>query len=179
MSIWNKDPKMIELFVKHYNLELRASNLYFNCATIAKKLGYDNLSIFFVNLASDKQKSHMIRILDFFIKLDIEMPTLTISVPDRIQNQNVQEIVNQAMSMELTIRKHINEMCQYALEINDYESFQRLQWFVKDAIEDLSDVDDISTYVNSPNATLLSIETAVRRKNKNESVELYEVDETD
>lgn len=174
MSIWNKDPKMVELFIKHYNLELRASNLYYNCATVVKKLGYDNLSKFFSTLAKDKQSAHMLRILDFFIRLDLEMLTLPISVPERIQNQTVQEVVNQALSMELTIRKHVSEMCEYAMQIRDFESFEALQWFVKDAIEDLSDVDDIATYVNSTNATLLSIENAVRRKNKSEDKPLYE-----
>lgn len=173
-NIWNKDAKMMEMLVQHYNLELRASNLYYNCATVAKAMGYDYVSIFFVNLGKDKQTSHMLRILDFFIKLDTELPVLPMSVPERIQNASIQEVVKQAMQMEMAIRKHVTDVCDYAMKINDFEVFQRMQWFVKDAIKDLHDIDDLATYANAPGATLLSIETAINRKNNHKEMPLYD-----
>lgn len=173
-NIWNKDTKIMEMVAQHYNLELRASNLYYNCATLSKALGYDYVCEFFLNLGKDKQVSHMPRILDFFISLDTEMPTLEISVPERIKNPTMVEIIKEAMQMEMAIRKHVTEICEYALKINDFEVFQRMQWFVKDAIKDLHDLDDLATYINAPGATLLSIETAAHRKNKKEEKPLYE-----
>ena len=173
-NIWNKDRKMMELISKHYNLELMASNLYFNFATKSKKMGYDSISNFFIELARDKQEAHLLRILDFFVKLEEEMPILESSVPKSHNNVNtIQELLGITMDVEISIRNLIWEICEYANQIKDYESLQRMQWFVKDTIKDINDVNDILTIVNVPNTSLLAIETAVYARNKIKKGNLY------
>lgn len=173
-NIWKKHPQIIDMLNSHYNLELKASNLYFNMATVFKSLGYEQVCLFFVTLAKDKQKSHMARILDYFTNLDQQIYTTIDSIPEKIQSKNVVELINIALSMEIKIRENVKLICQECLKHSDFETFEFIQWFVKDAIKDLQDVDDIATYIKAPGASLLTIENAARRKNKSETNPLYE-----
>ena len=174
MSIWNKNPQMVKMLNRHYNLELKAANLYVNFASIAKGLGYEYLSRFFYTMSKDKIENHLSRILDYFLKLDLELTISPESIPPVLEVKTIQELAKTALNAESSIRNYIGQIANYALEIKDHETYQQIGWFVNDAIEDLGDIDDINTYINTPNANLLSIETAVRRKKKKEIEPLFD-----
>ncbi len=173
-SLWNKDEKIVKLLEEHYNLELKAANMYINIATLCKKKGYEYVASFFIDLSKDKHEAHLSRILEYFLSLDLELSINNQSIAETCKSENtISELVEKSINMELQIRSKISEICDLCLTIKDYETFERMQWFVKDALKDLQDVDDISTYVNSPDATLLSIETAVSKKLKHKEKKLY------
>lgn len=165
-NLWNKDEKIIKMLIKHYNLELKASNFYTHIGTIYKSMDFENVGKFYLELANDKVTSHLPRILDYFLNLDLEMPIGSESIPEAVTNKDVKHLTDLALKMELELRKHVGEICEYALNIKDYETFEMIQWFVKDAIKDLADINDIATFINAPNANLLTIENAAYRKNK-------------
>lgn len=164
--MWNKDKKIFELLNIHYNLELGASNAYKSFATTAKKWGYDYLSDFMSKMADDKTKAHLPRIFEYFRMLDEEIKVNQYSIPKQSEASNVKQLINEMINVELQIRKHVNYIADYALQIKDYESFEFLQWFIKDAIKDVHDIADVKTYIEAENATHLTIETAIHRKTK-------------
>ncbi|MDE5553425.1 MAG: hypothetical protein K2I67_02650 [Malacoplasma sp.] len=164
--MWKKDKKIFELLNIHYNLELGASNAYKNFATTAKKWGYDYLSEFMSKMGNDKTEAHLPRIFEYFRLLDEEIKINQYSIPKQSEATNVKQLIEEMINIELQIRKHVNYIADYALQIKDYETFECLQWFIKDAIKDVHDISDVQTYVNAENATQLNIETAIHRKIK-------------
>lgn len=166
--MWNKDKKMFELLNIHYNLEQAAANMYTGIATRAQKEGYDNLSKFFAKLSHDKVSAHLTRIYDYFNSVDQIITINQYSIPKHTTDTDVKEMVKEALNNELQIRKHVTYLVEYALSIKDFESYEFLQWFVKDAIKDTKDVDDINTFFELGTSPL-QIERAISNKlNKDE-----------
>lgn len=164
--MWNKDEKMIELLNTQYNLELAAANMYIHFSTVANKLGYTYTSEFLKGMADDKIEAHLSRLFNYFTDLDLEIKINQNSLPRTSESKTVHEMVKEMLSFELYLRKHINYIADYALSIKDYESFEFIQWFVKDAIKDVGDMDDVLTYIDTPNSSMLTIENSIRRKMK-------------
>ncbi len=165
--MWNKDKKMFELLNTHYNLEQAAANMYTGIATRAQKEGYDNTSKFFKKLSDDKIKAHLPRMYDYFNSVDELITINKYSVPKHLNDKDVKAMVKEALDNELQIRKHVTYIVEYALSIKDFETFEFLQWFVKDAIKDVKDIDDINTYFELGTSPL-QIERAIGNKLTND-----------
>lgn len=169
--MWNKDKKLFELLNIHYNLEQAAANMYTGLATRAAKEGYNNTALFFKKMASDKINAHLSRMYDYFDRVDEIITINQYSLPKHTVESDVKAMVNEALEMELQIRKHINYIAEYALSKKDFETFEFLQWFVKDGITDVKDVDDIKTFFELGTSPL-QIENAIFRKlNESENEE--------
>lgn len=163
-SIWNKDEKIMELVAKHYNIELKASNTYFYLATVAKKLGYDNVSCFFINMGTDKQDAHMPRLVDYLMKMDHVLRIGHISLPEVANINSIKDIMDLAIATESRVRESVRQVAEVAFLAKDFETFEMLQWFVKDSIEDLEEINDLATYVNAPNVNLINIESITKTR---------------
>lgn len=163
-NIWNKEEKIMELVAKHYNIELKASNTYFHLATVAKNLGYDNVSSFFIKMGRDKQEAHMPRLIDYLMKLDHVLRIGTISVPEIINVNSIKDVMDLAVSTEAKVRESVKQVAEVAFLARDFETFEMLQWFVKDSIEDLEEVSDLATYVNAPNVNMINIESITKSR---------------
>lgn len=164
--MWNKDEKIVELLNTHYNLELAAANMYIHYSSVANKLGYTYTSEFLKGVADDKIEAHLSRIYDYFTDLDLEIKVNQNSIPRSYDSKTVHDIFKEMLNYELYLRKHIHHIADYALSIKDYETFEFIQWFIRDAIKDVGDIDDVLTYVDTPNSSMLTIETSIRRKTK-------------
>lgn len=160
--MWNKDKKLFELLNIHYNLEQAACNAYMNYSSKANIEGYVYTAKFFRKLANDKINAHLPRLFDFFSSLSQELVINQYSLPKQIEFKSIHDLVKETLNNELHIRKHINYISEYALSIKDLETFNELQWFIKDAIKDVNDVSDILNYFDAANSNMLSIESMVR-----------------
>ncbi|BAC44085.1 ferritin-like protein Rsg [Malacoplasma penetrans HF-2] len=165
-SVFNKDERIMDLVSKHYNVELCAANLYFHLATVSKALGYDNVAAFFVKMGSDKQSAHMSRLVKYMMKVDSILKINQISVPELVSFETIQEVLDAALKMESKVRESVKNVTEISLLAKDFETFERMQWFVKDSIEDLEEISDVWTYVHSPNVNLINIENIVGKKLK-------------
>lgn len=161
--MFDKDKKMIELLNLHYNKELAASNLYVNFATLANKASHPNVAKFMKKLADDKIDAHLSRIYKYFWKLGIELKVDQFSVPtNAYATSSVEAMVKKMFDNEMDIRKNTLMIADYALAIKDYETFEFIQWFVKDAIKDISDVDSIVNLFKDNAKSSILIELAVK-----------------
>lgn len=163
-SIFNKDARIMELVSKHYNVELCASNTYFHLATVSKELGYDNVAAFFIKMGTDKQTAHMTRLINYLMRVDSTLTINQISVPEIPSCKTIQEVLDVALKTESKVRESVKHATEIALVAKDFETFERMQWFVKDSINDLEEISDIWTYVHAPNVNLINIETIVASK---------------
>lgn len=167
--MWNKDEKLMELLNTHYNLELAAANMYNTFSALANKLGYTYTSKFLSNMAKDKIEAHLSRIFNYFIDLDLELKINNFSLPKASDAKTVHEMVKEMLNYELYLRKHVAYIADQALALKDYETFEFIQWFVRDAIKDVGDLDDVLTYIDTPNSNMLTVEGHIRRKIKEEN----------
>lgn len=161
--MWNKEPKIMELINNHYNLELAAANMYTNFASRASKLGFKYTAQFFKKMASDKIEAHLTRIYDYLTSLEEEVKITQFSIPKENTKDSVKELVKEALEYEKYLRKHVHYVTEQILAAKDYESFEFIQWYIKDAIKDINDVNQVLSIFEAPSANCLSIENAVRK----------------
>ncbi len=167
-NIWNKDDRIMELVVKHYNVELKASNTYSHLATVAKSLGYDNVANYLVNMATDKLTAHLPRLSGYLMQVDYVLKINQLSIPESfgILN-NIQDVLNAAVKTEQKVRESVSQVTEISLAAKDFETFERMQWFVRDSIEDLEEISDLATYASAANVNMINIESiALSRMNK-------------
>ncbi|MDE5952567.1 MAG: hypothetical protein K2J02_00325 [Malacoplasma sp.] len=167
-NIWNKDERIMELVVKHYNVELKASNTYSYLATVAKSLGYDNVASYLVNMASDKLTAHLPRLSGYLMQVDYILKISQLSIPESFGFlTTIQDVLNAAVKTEQKVRESVAQVTEISLSAKDFETFERMQWFVRDSIEDLEEISDLATYASSPNVNMINIESiALSRMNK-------------
>ena len=162
--MWDKDEKMIELINTHYNLELCSHNMYIELASRLHLMGHLYASEFLKKLAKDKIGPHMDRIYGYFTSLDLQITVNQHSLPkEAIDSYDISEIFKAVLDNEILLRKHVKYLVNFALSVKDYESFEFLQWFVKDAIKDINDVKDIIGYIEAGGDNKLSIEAMIRK----------------
>lgn len=163
--MFKKDEKIINILNDYYNLELQAANTYLNYSTIAAKSGFVYVAKFIKKLSDDKIQAHLSRIYDYFININSEINITEFSIPKKIEsNITMKDLIQKMLENEFELRKIINDIADFLLAKKDFESFEFIQWFIKDSIKDINDVADILTYFESDNANLLSIESATRHK---------------
>ncbi|MGL4617262.1 MAG: ferritin-like domain-containing protein [Mycoplasmoidaceae bacterium] len=152
-----KDKKIIDKLNNLYNVELDAHNNYMYYASIIDKLGVDNIAKFVKKLANDKTEAHITRIYDFlvFFKETLEI-NLTKIKTDILQNinkeksirKNVIFIMSEILKKELKNREVVNELAEFALNNKDYETFEFIQWFIKDYVKDISELEKLIDLLN-------------------------------
>ena len=167
-NVWKKDERIMELVVKHYNVELKASNTYSHLATVAKKLGYDNVASFLLKMANDKLTAHLPRLIDYLMQVDHVLTVNQLSLGENYGLTNtIQGVLEAAVKVEEKVRESVAHVTEASLSSRDFETFERMQWFVRDSIEDLEEVSDLSTYANAANVNMINIESiAPARMNK-------------
>ena len=115
-------------------------------------------------MGRDKQEAHMPRLIDYLMKLDHVLRIGTISVPEIINVNSIKDVMDLAVSTEAKVRESVKQVAEVAFLARDFETFEMLQWFVKDSIEDLEEVSDLATYVNAPNVNMINIESITKSR---------------
>ncbi|MGL5246298.1 MAG: ferritin-like domain-containing protein [Mycoplasmoidaceae bacterium] len=147
-----KDKKIIDKLINLYNVELDAHNHYMYYASILDKLRVDNVAKFVKNLANDKTEAHITRTYDFLIffkeTLEINLTKIKTDILQTINKEksirkNVIFILNEILKNELKNREIVNELAEFALNNKDYETFEFIQWFIKDYVKDISELEKL------------------------------------
>ncbi|MDE5949821.1 MAG: hypothetical protein K2G54_03010, partial [Malacoplasma sp.] len=137
-------------------------------ATVAKSLGYDNVASYLVNMASDKLTAHLPRLSGYLMQVDYILKISQLSIPESFGFlTTIQDVLNAAVKTEQKVRESVAQVTEISLSAKDFETFERMQWFVRDSIEDLEEISDLATYASSPNVNMINIESiALSRMNK-------------
>lgn len=145
-----KDKKIINKLINLYNLELDAHNHYMCYASILDKIGVNNIAKFVKKLASDKTEAHITRIYDYLVffrePLEINLSNVKTNILETVNKEksirnNVFLILSEVLKNELKNREHVNELADFALNSKDYETFEFIQWFVKDYVKDIREIE--------------------------------------
>lgn len=71
---------------------------------------------------------------------------------------------------ENKVRDHVKDIAKLSLAENDYETFYFLQWYIRDGLKDLTEVDDVVKLFDSSNDKL-QIEKAIKEMVEKEESE--------
>lgn len=147
-----KDKKIIDKLINLYNIELDSHNHYMYYASILDKIGVNNIADFVKKLANDKTQAHITRTYDFLIffkeSLEINLTKIKTDISKTIDKEksirkNVILILNEILKNELKNREYVNELAEFALNSKDYETFEFIQWFVKDYVKDIKELEKL------------------------------------
>lgn len=140
-----KKNKTIELIISHYNENIELGVLYDSLSVLSSQLNCENLSKYLKELSNDKLTIHKDLISEYITSVGNELNS-NISLDSKKQISKLKtakNIIDFVYDQELKVRDTINNICNLALEEKDFESFNFIQWFVKDGLKDFNEIEYI------------------------------------
>lgn len=126
--------RMKKLLNDQITLEGFASNYYLSIASWAEITGYDGAANFFY-LQADEERQHMLKIIHFLNGLGVDATIPAIKQPPK-SFQSFESLFKIALKNEQAVTKAIHKMVEIAQKEKDHSSFDFLQWFVKEQVQE-------------------------------------------
>lgn len=131
--------KMRDLLEQQIGIELGASQTYMGMAIY---FGLQNLDkwakIFFEQ--STEERGHARRIIDFLVDVDEQFVLPQIAVGET-KYQSAIDVVQTSLDNEKKVTENFRHMAEVSLAEKDYTSFQFLQWFIQEQVEEEDTMD--------------------------------------
>jgi ferritin len=140
-------PKVSRLLIEQVGSELRAHQFY-----LAVSIWFDRQSLKrWAKLWHDQsveEAGHASKIMDFLVdnQVDFDLPALKAS---STRFASAAAAVEQAIESERTVTKQFNKMAEAATEETDHRSFQFVQWFIEEQVEEERKAQGLLDLVNS------------------------------
>lgn len=115
-------------------MEAFASNYYLSMASWCEITGYDGSSKFFYAQA-DEERQHMLKIVHYLNGVGSPVIIPAVKEPAKAF-KSLEAIIKIALSNEQAVTKSIHNMTEIAQKDKDHSSFNFLQWFVNEQIEE-------------------------------------------
>ncbi len=158
-----KRNKTIELITKHCVENFRLGIIYNSLKVKAAEFGMENLSKYMKMLSDDKLTIHKDLITDYLISvgntLEIEVESKADAVIKSISTP--EQLMNYVYESELKIRSEVNAIAASSIAESDFESFNFIQWFVKDGLKDFNEIEYIKNLFGLSN-NLLQIDHDIK-----------------
>jgi ferritin len=126
--------RLAKLLIEQIGHELRAHQLYMGMAVYFKRQSLDRWAKLF-NDQSVEEAQHATKIMDFLVDNNVtyDLPALRAATT---RYGSALEIAKAALENERKVTEQFREMGRTALAENDHISFQFLQWFVEEQVEE-------------------------------------------
>lgn len=125
-----------QLLVEQIGHELAASNHYLGIAIYFGRQSLDKWAEFFYR-QSEEERGHAMRIVKFLV--DVDAGTRIPSVPESDNSfENNMAALQWALDNERNVTRQFHAMADTALATKDFTSFQFLQWFIAEQVEEES-----------------------------------------
>jgi ferritin len=125
---------MLELLNRQINLEVFSSNQYRQMSTWCEQKGLTNCATFLLGQA-EEELDHMRKLWSFVNETGgmAEMGALDAPLTSF---ESAAEVFESAMAHEKKVTRSINEMVAHAFSEQDFATFNFLQWFVSEQVEE-------------------------------------------
>jgi len=131
-------PKVEKILVEQIEKEGYSANLYLSMAAWAETEGYPGISAWFYAQAEEEHQ-HMLKIVHYVIDRGGKSVIPAFKKPP-IAWKSVLDVFSQSLAHEQTVSKSINTIVGVCLDEKDYATYQWMQWFVSEQIEEESSV---------------------------------------
>ena len=115
-------------------MEANASNYYLSMASWCEITGYEGAANFFFQ-HSDEERQHMMKIIHYLIELGVPAVIPSVKQPPKKFN-SLESICKTALNNEQAVTKSIHKMVELAQKEKDHSTYNFLQWFVNEQIEE-------------------------------------------
>jgi len=148
------DESLAEDLCRQLNKELQAAYFYYAVSTWFGRKGLKNLESWFSNQA-EEELEHANKLKDFLLERDVVIKFYPLQNLDLNFDKAV-DIFKWGLSLEEQVELDYKQLSQKSLSLNDFSTFQFLQWFLNEQIEEIdhfkSIVDLFSLLANNPSA---------------------------
>lgn len=141
--------------------EFSASAQYVAVAVYFDTRVLPELAAFFSRQA-EEEREHAMKIVNFMLETGAKPIIPGIS---GLQNEfeSVAAAVQLALNQELKVTDEINNLVELAVEEHDYTSYNFLQWFVDEQVEEVDTMNALLETIRHAQGNLLLVEDYVRR----------------
>ena len=122
------------LLNKQIELEFESSQYYLSMASWAEKSGFNGMSSFLYR-HSDEEREHMMKLFHFINDRGGHALVPTIGEVPRDFN-GIKEVFEKILDHERAVSKQINDLVGECLKENDHTTYNFLQWFVAEQMEE-------------------------------------------
>ena len=122
-------------------MESEAASFYLYMASWCEVSGYDGASEFFYR-QSDEERQHMLKIVHYLNRLGTVANISTIKEPPK-NLDSLEKIVKTSLENEQKVTESIHEIVTLAEKERDRRTFDFMQWFVNEQIEEEETMDNI------------------------------------
>ncbi|MEO6131367.1 MAG: ferritin [Saprospiraceae bacterium] len=134
MNTKRLSPTIEEMLNAQMTKEAHASQIYLSYASWASKEGYDGIGHFLFRHAQE-ERNHMMKILEYILKRGGEVKVTTIPAPPE-NPATIFACFEKVFSHEVDNTQSIYEVVNKSLEEKDWATWNFMQWFVKEQIEE-------------------------------------------
>ncbi|MCV3734215.1 ferritin-like domain-containing protein [Ureaplasma miroungigenitalium] len=145
-----KTKEVVSVLNKHYNVNFKLGLEYAQLAYLVEtKFKMPHAGKFLMNLSVDKTGIHKDKMLAYFVNADVPLTSDIAFEANDSQFKTVLDVFQAVLKNEQAVRVELQEAAAATLKANDYESFEFLQWFIKDGVKDSSEVAAVIDIIES------------------------------
>ncbi len=127
-------PEIVKLLNDQVNAEFFASNVYLQLSAWCEKAGLEGSAKFFRE-HSLEERTHMDKFFDYMAECNLPITIEAIEAPPS-EHGNLMDVINAAYQHELKVTAMINEIARKAFELQDYTTFNFIEWFIAEQHEE-------------------------------------------
>lgn len=125
---------MVKKLNEQLNLEFYSANLYLQMSAWCSDKGYEGAAAF-LKAHSQEEMEHMQRLFDYLSDTGA-LPLLGQIAAPPIDFKSIGDVFSQTYEHEQLITSEINKLAHLAMTIQDYSTFNFLQWYVSEQHEE-------------------------------------------
>lgn len=122
-------------------MESDASSFYLAMASWCEVKGYEGAADFFYK-QSDEERQHMLKIVHYMNRIG-SMADIAVCSEPKKNIESLEDIIKTSLENEQKVTKSIHEIITLAEKERDRRTFDFMQWFVKEQIEEEDTFDNI------------------------------------
>ncbi|HRF60307.1 MAG TPA: ferritin [Fimbriimonadaceae bacterium] len=139
--------KVASLLEEQIGHELWASQKYLSMAIWFAGQNLGGFSEFFMKQSAE-ERGHALKIVHFLTEVGLT-PNLAAIDAAGPKYKDALDCANQALQNEQTVTKQFHKMAKTALAEDDYTSFEFLQWFIKEQVEEEASMEHLIALISS------------------------------
>ncbi|RZQ62112.1 ferritin [Amycolatopsis suaedae] len=164
MSLTKKNPrsKFYELLQQQVHNEFNASQQYIALAVWFDAEDLPQLAKHFYRQANE-ERNHALALVQYMLDTDhhVEIPG---TGDVRNDFSDVRDLIALALEQEKEVAADIKALAKAAHAEDDYMGKQFMQWFIKEQVEEISQMSTLLTIVERANGNLFEVETFLARE---------------
>jgi ferritin len=137
--------RLAEALNRQINKEFFSSYLYLSMSAHSEALELSGFANWFAVQAQEEQ-THGMKIYNYLVQKGVKIELEAIEKPET-EFKNIQVMFKKALQHEQMMTRSFNELSDLAMELKDHSTYNFLQWFVNEQVEEEATVGSILTKV--------------------------------